>query len=267
MLLREAAGNLALRQDDIDKERGVILSEERLRDTPAYRVTKARLDFLMAGQLPPRRFPIGLVPVIQNAGRAQIADFYARYYRPERATLIAVGDFDPAAMEAKIKARFSDWQATGSAGPEPNLGRVAHRGPDVRLTVEDGAATSLELAWTQPPDLSADTLAKRRRQWIEQLGLAVLNRRLASLARDENPPFIAAGAFHGTQLRATEVTGVLINASPDHWQGALTEADADGGAAWSATAFDPTNWRGRSPSSRPVFSSPPMARRRGARRR
>jgi zinc protease len=227
MLLREAAGNLDLRQEDIDKERGVILSEERLRDTPAYRITKSRLDFLMAGQRPPRRFPIGLVPVIQNAQRAQIADFYAKYYRPERATLIAVGDFDPVAMEAKIKVRFSDWTGQGAPGADPDLGKVAKRGDQYRIAVEEGAATSFELAWVTAPDLSPDTVAKRRRQWIERLGLAVLNRRLATLARADDPPFIAAGAFRGNQLQAARITGVLVTAQPDHWQNALGAAETE----------------------------------------
>src|SRR5580704_11927688 len=116
MLLREIAGNLTLDQGAMDQERGVILSEERLRDTPGYRITKQRFGFLMAGQRPPERFPIGLVPVIQNAKVDLIADIYRKYYRPERATLVIVGDVDPAAMEAKIKARFGDWEGKGPAG-------------------------------------------------------------------------------------------------------------------------------------------------------
>src|SRR5579863_4745745 len=67
MLLREIGGNLTLDQGAMDQERGVILSEERLRDSPAYRVMKSRLGFTMEGQRPPERFPIGLVPVIQSA--------------------------------------------------------------------------------------------------------------------------------------------------------------------------------------------------------
>ncbi|WP_309646323.1 insulinase family protein, partial [Phenylobacterium sp.] len=43
MLLREAAGNLTLDPAAIDRERGVVLSEERARDTPPYRVYKSRL--------------------------------------------------------------------------------------------------------------------------------------------------------------------------------------------------------------------------------
>ena len=88
----------------------------------------------MPGELPSERYPIGLVPVIQHAQRAQIADFYAKYYRPERATLVAVGDFDLDAMEAKIKSRFGDWQGQRPpGGPRAcDLGQVpARRGLQV----------------------------------------------------------------------------------------------------------------------------------------
>ncbi|MFI4934053.1 MAG: M16 family metallopeptidase [Caulobacterales bacterium] len=227
MLLREAAGNLTLKQEAMDQERGVILSEERLRDTPAYRITKSRYEFLMAGQLPPKRFPIGLVPVIQTAKRDLIADFYNAYYRPGRAVLIAVGDFDPDVMEAKIKARFSDWRNDAPAGADPDIGPVGKRGAQFRIAVEDGAPTNLELAWVTPPDLSADTIAKRRREWIDRLGLQVLNRRMATLARDQNPPFISAGAFRGAQLRTDEITGVIVNTQPDKWAEGLAAAEAE----------------------------------------
>ena len=226
-LLREVAGNLLLRQADVDSERGVILSEERVRDTPSYRIAKSRLGFLMAGQRPPRRWPIGLVPVIQNARRAQIADFYDRYYRPERATLIVIGDFDPAAMEAKIRAGFSDWRGAPRPGRDPDLGPVQRRGAQFRVAVEPGDQTSVQLSWVAAPDLAVDNTAKRRREWVQRLGLAVLNRRLSTLARQQNPPFITAISFHGDQLRAEEISALSVTAEADHWQAALAAADAE----------------------------------------
>jgi zinc protease len=227
MLLREIAGNLLLDQAAMDQERGVILSEERLRDTPAYRVNKERSSFMMEGQRPPERFPIGLVPVIQNAKADLIADIYHRYYRPERATLVVVGDIDPDAMEAKIQARFADWKGQGPAGDDPDLGKVAPRGPDFHLAVEPGSATTVELAWVTPPDLSPDSVAKHRREIIEQMGLAVLNRRLATLSRDQTPPFISAGAFRGNQYRAERVTGLVLLAQDNHWQEGLAAAETE----------------------------------------
>ena len=95
MLMRETASELTISQEAVDRERGVVLSEERSSDSPAYRVTKARLAFLLDGQLAPNRMPIGQATILQTATRDQIADYYARYYRPDRAVLIMVGDFDP----------------------------------------------------------------------------------------------------------------------------------------------------------------------------
>jgi zinc protease len=227
MLLREIASNLTLDQGAMDQERGVILSEERLRDTPSYRVTTQRYAFMMPGQRPPQRFPIGLVPVIQGAKADLIADIYHRYYRPERATLVIVGDVDPDAIEAKIKTRFGDWQGRGPAGADPDLGKVAPRGADFKVAVEPGSPTTFEVAWVNPPDLSLDSVTKQKRQIVERLALAVLNRRLGTLAREASPPFISAGAFHGDQLRAEQVTGVLVYSQPDHWKDALATAETE----------------------------------------
>ena len=227
MLLREIAGNLSLDQTAMDQERGVILSEERLRDTPSFRIAKQQYAFTMDGQRPPQRWPIGLVPVIQGAKADLIADIYHHYYRPERATLVIVGDIEPDAIEAKIKTRFGDWQGKGPAGVDPDLGKVATRGADFKLAIEPGSPTSLELAWVSPPDLSPDSIAKEKRELVERLALEVVNRRLATLARETTPPFISAGAFHGDQLRAEQVTGVLVNAQPDRWKEALATAETE----------------------------------------
>ena len=226
-LLRGTADGLTLAPDAIDKERGVVLSEERARDTPAWRIFKARLGFLLEGQRPPLRYPIGDVAVIQKADRARIADFYHRYYRPERATLIAVGDFDVAAVEAKIQAAFGGWRGTGPAGGDPDLGPVEKRGLAARLAVDPGAPTSIQLSWAAPPDLSLDTLARRRRELTEQLALAVLNRRLASLARGESAPFLSAAAFRIDQSHAARVASVLVAAEAGHWREALGAADQE----------------------------------------
>ena len=227
MLLREAAGNLTIDQGAVDRERGVVLSEERARDTPSYRVYKGRLEFLLPGQRPPTRYPIGKVDVLKTAPAAQIADFYRKYYRPERAVLIAVGDFDVAAMEAKIRARFGDWQAAGPVGAEPDMGPVRPRKTEARLVVESGAPPSLQLAWIGPPDLAADTTAKRRRDLVENLGFSVLNRRLSAIGRSADPPFLGAGAFKGDEYDAAEVTMVAVNVQEGRWKEALAAVEQE----------------------------------------
>ena len=225
MLLREAAGNLTLDPASIDRERGVVLSEERTRDTPGLRVFKAGIGFFLQGQLAADRLPIGQVGVIKSADHALIEGFYRQYYRPERAVLIAVGDFDPDAMEAKIRARFSDWTDQGPAGPEPNPGKPMHRGTESRLLVEPGAPLTVQIEWLRKADRSLDTLSKRQRQLTESLGLAVLNRRLERLARASSPPFIAAAAYSDDLIHSADATILTISAQPGRWRQALTAAD------------------------------------------
>ena len=221
MLMREIAGELTIPQASINTEKGVVLSEERLRDDPNYRAFKARQAFLFPTQLLAQRLPIGKVPVIQNATHELIADLYDKYYRPDRAVFIAVGDFDVDAMEAKVKARFSDWKNAHPVGAEPQLGAPGKRGLEAKVYAEQGLRTSLQVTWIKPPDLSPDTRAKQRRDMIERLGLAVLNRRLGRIARSDSPPFLAAGAFAGDEEHSAKLTGLNINANGTDWNKAL----------------------------------------------
>ncbi|HZK99509.1 MAG TPA: insulinase family protein [Caulobacteraceae bacterium] len=225
MLMRETASELLIDPKSLATERGVVLSEERLRDTPQYRAFKAQLDLLAHGQRATTRFPIGKVDIVQTAPASLIREFYRANYRPDRATLIVVGDFDPAAMEAKIKARFSDWKGVGPETAEPDPGHVEQRGLTVRIVELPGASTQTQIAWARPYDDSPDTAAKRRRDTIENLALSVLNRRLGKLARDEHPPFLGAEAAFQNLLHSDKVAIVETVSTPDGWRPALDSAE------------------------------------------
>ncbi|MEW6020415.1 MAG: pitrilysin family protein, partial [Pseudomonadota bacterium] len=185
MLLRETAMNLTIAPDAVDRERGIVLSEERARDNPPYRIYKARLGFMLPGQRLADRYPIGQVDVLRTAPASRIRDFYDSYYRPERALIVAVGDFDVAAMEARIAEAFGAWRGRGPAGSDPDLGAVARRGLEAYVAVEPGAAPALQLTWVRPADERMDAEALRREGLVERLGFAVVNRRLSTLARGE----------------------------------------------------------------------------------
>ncbi len=227
MLMRETAGNLTLDAAALTPERGVVLSEQRLRDTPEYRAEKAQIDLLAHGQRITRRFPIGQVEVIEHAPVGLVADFYRANYRPDRATLIAVGDFDPAAMEAKIKARFSDWKPVGPPTAEPVLGPVEPRGLTAKAIQVAGSSTRILIAWVRPYDATPDSAAKRRRDTVEALGLAVLNRRLQALVRSAHPPFLGARASFENLLHSDKVAMVAAVSAPQAWRPALVAADRE----------------------------------------
>ena len=224
MLMRETASELTLSQSAMDSERGVVLSEERVSDTPDYEALKKRLEFQLPGQLAPHRLPIGKVDVLKTAPVSLIRDYYAANYRPDRATLIVVGDVDPAAMEAAIKAKFADWKPVGAETAAPDLGKVAERSAQSQLVVQPGAHASIQLAWIKPFDASPDSEAKTRREEIEAVAVAVLNRRLEHAAQSDAPPFISAGANVDDAFESAHETSVFVLPRPGAWKPALTAA-------------------------------------------
>jgi zinc protease len=213
-IMREQVSEALMAPEAVDAERGVIEGEERTRNTPGLRVAKASFGLLAPGQRLANRFPIGDLEIIRTAPRERFVEFYEAYYRPERATFVAVGDFDVEVMEAKIRATFESWTPKAADGPDPDLGTIARRGPETRILVEPGIGSSVQVNWIRPPDLDADSVAERRDDLIRRLGLAVLNRRLGELARSDNPPFLGASASAGDVLDSLQIGTLAASFNP-----------------------------------------------------
>ena len=97
-VLTDYAGGLLLLEDEIDKERGIIMSEKRTRDNVGFRTFIAQFEFMLGDTLLPKRIPIGLPEIIEQAPRERFTEFWDIWYRPEKMTVVAVGDFDAAAV-------------------------------------------------------------------------------------------------------------------------------------------------------------------------
>ncbi len=220
-IMREMVSSALMNADDIDGERGVIQGEERTRNTPGLRSIKAQFALLAPGQRLSQRLPIGDLSIITTAPRERFVEFYNAYYRPSRATMVAVGDFDVDAMEAKIRANFADWTPTAADGPEPDLGVVAPRQPETRILIEPGIQSNIQLNWITAPDLDPDTVSERKSNLLQGLGLSVLNRRLGEIARADNPPFISASASDGNLFDSLEIGSISASFNPGGWKRAL----------------------------------------------
>ena len=223
-LLSDVGNGLLLKPQALDSERGVVLSEERLRDTPDYEVTKQRLAFELRGQLVADRLPIGKVSIVQTAPPTLVRAFYDANYRPDRATLIAVGDFDLAAVEADIRRLFGGWRGVGPETAAPDLGQVAPRGEATQLIVRKGASPSLLIAWAGPHDETPDSLAKERRDFVETLAFSALNRRFERAAHSADPPFLGASSSRSDQERSARLAQIQVLFRPARWREALQAA-------------------------------------------
>jgi zinc protease len=226
-LLREVADQALFDPAAIDRERGIILSEERSRATPQYHILTDDLAFLMKGDLLPERMPIGSTEIIRTAGHERLAAFYDRNYRPDRATLIAIGDFDPAAVEAAIRAKFGGWRGrAASAAPPPSA--LQPRAVETHLLVEPGGANRVTLSWVRPPDLRPDGRARRRDQLVDALVLQILRRRLERLSATTSPaPYVGIGVTRSSEKRRADIVQVEAVAPSGRWRQALAAIDGE----------------------------------------
>lgn len=226
-ILREQVSRALMDPEDIDAERGVIEGEQRLRDTPQFRASQEQLAFIAPGLKVVDRLPIGDLAIIRTAPRERFVEFYHGYYRPERATLIAVGDIDVDDMERRIVETFSDWAPVGPPGPEPELGEVLPREPATKVIVGGGLQSSVSLFWTSPPHNDRDTIEERRESTLVGLGFAVLNRRFGALSRADDAPILTGGGSADDLVDSIRVATISATFLPGEWRPALETVDQE----------------------------------------
>ncbi|WP_260923298.1 M16 family metallopeptidase [Novosphingobium sp. 9] len=224
MLMRETAGNLTFAPDAVARERGVVLSEMRDRNTWAYRSTQDATRFFYPGSRFSERFPIGLKTTLDAATSQSLYTFYRREYVPKNATLIVVGDFDTDAVIAQIKARFGDWRAA-PVELQPDGGPVSPKSKGRTSIYLDPALSERVTIQRNGPWMDEpDSAAQREENLLRSIGYAIVNRRLQSIARRADAPFKGAGFGTGDVFEAARSTRLIVDTVDGGWQKGLESA-------------------------------------------
>ena len=227
-MMRETAGRLTLNPEAIDRERGIIQSEERARENPGFRQFRAFAAQALDGTRIPSRFPIGDMKVVREAPRERFVDLYKRFYTPQRAFLVVVGDVDPKAAEALIKAQFANWEQPKDAGKDPNLGTPKREPGSVKIFLEPQLATAVSLFNVKPYVAEPDTSANRREDLLLALAHRMVNTRLERIARREGSPITSASISSGAWFDAARIASIEATATtPAKWREALDIADGE----------------------------------------
>ena len=225
----DVAGGLLLAPTEIDKERGIILSEKRARDSVGLRTFVAELEFLVPDTRFPQRLPIGTEEIIHTAGHERFQEFYDAWYRPDRMCLVLVGDVDPAAVEPVVRELFASLKPRGTALPEPRLGTVTPTTTvDAGLHTEmEAGSTNVALETVTPYAFEPDTAATRLKYLPRTLALQMLNRRLSILAKKEGAPFLSGQVGVTEQYDLFRNASIELNCRPDQWPAALAVAEQE----------------------------------------
>ncbi len=223
MLMRETASELTFAPAAVERERGVVQSEMRDRNSYALRNYQERSGFFQRGSRLSARLPIGTPQSLAGAGAAGLKAFWQREYVPAHVTLVVIGDFPDAAVEAAIQSHFADWRPA-PAQPQPLAGPFAARGGEVDIHIDPALSERVTAARQGPWLTEPDSLAQRRENLLREIGYAIVNRRLLSRSREANAPF--RGAYFGTTdlLRDGRSTELNIDTVDTRWRRGLIEA-------------------------------------------
>ncbi len=203
-ILEDWAHLVSLEDEEIDKERGVVIEEWRLGRGANARMLDRQFPILFSGSHYAERLPIGKVEVLESFPPDAIRKFYRDWYRPDLMSVVAVGDFDIAVVESAIKEHFSRLSMPETPRPRVYFDVPGHA-ETLFAIASDPEATNSQVAIMYKQEVEErNTSAAYREMLAESLVTSMLNARLFELSQKEDPPFAGAGTGQGRFVRTSE---------------------------------------------------------------
>ena len=221
-LLRDMADAMLLDPAEIDKERGIILSEKTARDTVGFRIFQEGFKFQLPDHLISKRMPIGTEEIISQAPPDRFKDFYRKYYTPDRMVLVAVGAVDPKATLDRMAEVFGTLEKRPST-PDPDFGQVTRdRGVATKAHLEKEAGdATISFSVMLPYQPRIDTKATRLEELRRELASLMIQRRFEILAKEKDSPLLQAEVGIQPFLQLIDAASIDITAPPTRWNDAV----------------------------------------------
>ena len=203
LILFDWADGLLLEQEEIEKERGVIHEEWRLRTSAQMRMLERDLPKLYPNSKYGHRMPIGLMGIIDNFERPFLQAYYEKWYRPDNQAIIVVGDIDVDKVEQKIKTLFSpivlpENRALVTTYPVPDNNEAIY----VIDKDKEQPYNIVEMLMKHEtfPDSLKGNLAYILTSYMKNAAMSMLNDRLKEFAEKPESPFLQASVGDGNYL-------------------------------------------------------------------
>ena len=217
LILHDWADGLTLAPSEIDKERGVIHEEWRMRNDASMRMLTRSLPKMYPGSKYANRMPIGLMSIVDNFKPEVLRAYYEKWYRPDLQGIIVVGDVDAAKVEAKIKEIFSPIEL------RPNAAKYEHYPvPDtdkaIYIIEKDKELKQNSIAFflkhDPVPEQFRNTDAFLIQNLLTSLSSSAMNARLGELSQKEDCPFLGASVGDGQYMISKTKDAFTISIVP-----------------------------------------------------
>jgi len=198
-ILEDWAFNASLTDEEIDKERGVVLEEYRLGLGAGKRMLSQYLPKLMYNSHYAERLPIGTKKSLETFTYEDLRRFYKDWYRPDLMAVVAVGDVDVAVLEAKIKAHFGKYKPVKNPKDRKKYKVPNHEQTLISVATDKEASSSqIQLYYKDKREAKqVVTKADYRKNIVKNLFVSMINKRLEELRNKEKPPFVYGYSTYG----------------------------------------------------------------------
>ena len=228
LILKDWSNGLLLTDEEIDKERGVIHEEWRVRRSAMQRMLENQLEKLYPGSKYGRRMPIGLMEIVDNFPYQDLRDYYHKWYRPDNQALVIVGDVDVDHIEAQIKELYKDCVLDPNAAqvvPEPV---PDNEEPIICVDKDKEQQYSQVMVMFKheafPKEMKTDMMYMIV-NYVTSMVSDMLNNRLNEKAQEPDCPFVMAMAEDDNYLLSNNVDAFTLIVMPKEGQTeAATEA-------------------------------------------
>lgn len=191
-VLEDWAHQVLFSADEIERERGVVLEEWRLRLGAAQRMQQQYFPKLLYQSRYAERLPIGKPEIIEGFEHSELISYYQDWYRPELMAVIAVGDFDPDRVESLIKKHFGRIPAAQNARERTEYTLPDHLEPQVSIVTDKEAQYTQLSVYYKRPSLEVRTESDYLQLIERSLYNKMLNDRINEIRQHPDAPFLFA---------------------------------------------------------------------------
>ena len=221
LILHDWADGLLLEPEEIDKERGVIHEEWRMRTSAQMRMLERDLPRLYPNSKYGHRMPIGLMEVIDNFKPEVLRAYYEKWYRPDNQAIIVVGDVDVDKVEQKIKNLFAPIKMP--ANPAPVVAEAVPDNQEAILVVDKDKEMQYSIVQlmfkSDPiPDEMKSNMQYLVIDYLKDACMGMLNDRLTELAQKADCPYLQGGVEYDQYLLSKTKDAFNISVLPKEGQ-------------------------------------------------
>lgn len=196
LILHDWSHDLLLEDKEIDKERGVINEEWRMRRSAMMRMQEEAFKEVYPGSKYANRMPIGTMDIVMHFPYKALRDYYKQWYRPDLQAIVIVGDVNVDEVENKIKNTFADIKAVENPSQRVFFPVPDNKEPIVSIQKDkEQSRCMIQLMWKSPafPREMKPTIQYVAMNYITEAISSMFQERISDIVTKPNPPFIGAG--------------------------------------------------------------------------